>query len=188
MYWTVIILVAIFGTMFSDAVHFTGVPLIGSTIIFLGLLCFILYLWHKNEKSLNPHHINTTKREIYYWMVIFFTFCLGTASGDLVAHGFHFGLMDATLFFGCIMIIIPILLFVFKVNNIALFWITYILTRPFGAAGADLIGKPVSHGGFGLGDGTTSLIFLGIIILMIIYLQYNRQLCRRFKIISLPQT
>ncbi|WP_440682575.1 COG4705 family protein [Cysteiniphilum halobium] len=170
MYWTVIVLIAVFGTMFSDAIHYFVMPLIGSTSMFLGLLLLTLYMWYKSEGSIDPHYINTTKREIFYWVVIFFTFCLGTASGDFVAHSLHFGLMDATIFFGIFMIAIPIILYLFKINSIALFWITYILTRPFGAAGADLIGKPSSHGGFGLGDGNTALIFLGVIIILVTYL------------------
>ena len=55
-------------------------------------------------------------------------------------------------------------------HRIALFWISYILTRPLGAAGADLLGKPKEKGGLGLGDGTTSLISLVVIIGLIIYL------------------
>ena len=70
-----IILVAIFGTMFADAIHFIGVPLIVSTGCFVFLLMCIFYIWYRNEKTLDPHCINTTKREIFYWLVILITFC-----------------------------------------------------------------------------------------------------------------
>ncbi|ASK79261.1 hypothetical protein CF386_09325 [Paraphotobacterium marinum] len=167
MYWSVIILVAIFGTMFADAIHFIGVPLIVSTGCFVFLLMSIFYIWYRNEKTLDPHCINTTKREIFYWLVILFTFCLGTSSGDFVAHSLHLGYVQATIFFGLAMIFIPSILYVFRIDNITLFWITYILTRPFGASAADLIAKPKSLGGFGLGDGTTSLIFLGVMFVFV---------------------
>ena len=150
MYWTVIVLVAVSGTMFADGIHHLGVPLIISTISFIVLLLAVLGIWYASEKTLDVHSIHTTKREVFYWTVIFFTFALGTAAGDLVAGGFHLGYLDATLVFGGVIVVIPFILYTFKINQIALFWITYILTRPFGAAGADLLGKPVSHGGFGL--------------------------------------
>ncbi len=170
MYWTVIILVAVFGTMLADGVHHLGVPLMVSTISFTILLLAMLGLWYASEKTLDVHTVHTTKRELFYWSVIFFTFALGTAAGDLVADTFKLGYLDATLVFGAVIIIIPLALYLFRLNRIALFWITYILTRPFGAAGADLLGKPVSHGGLGLGDGTTSLITLAIIIALVIWL------------------
>jgi uncharacterized membrane-anchored protein len=170
MYWAVISLIAIFGTMFADGVHHLGVPLTVSTISFIVLLLLTLGIWYASEKTLDVHSIYTTKREIFYWTVIFFTFALGTAAGDLVAGSFHLGYLDATLLFGAVIIIIPFILYVLKINQIALFWITYILTRPFGAAGADLLGKPVPHGGFGLGDGTTSLITLAIMVALVTWL------------------
>ena len=68
------------------------------------------------------------------------------------------------------MVVVPAVLYMLKVNKIALFWISYILTRPFGASGGDLISHPVIKGGFGVGTGTTSLIVLGIMLVMIIYL------------------
>lgn len=167
MYWTVIILVAVFGTMFADEIHHFGVPLIVSTGSFITLLFMTLGVWYASEKTLDVHSIHTTKREIFYWIVIFLTFALGTAAGDLVSDGLQLGYLGATLAFGATMVIVPFILYVTNINKIALFWISYILTRPFGAAGADLLGKPVAHGGFGLGDGTTSIITLIIIIALI---------------------
>jgi len=170
MYWTVIVLVAVFGTMFADVIHIVGVPLFVTSGTFFVLLLAMLGIWYKSEGTLDVHTITTTKREIFYWSVIFFTFAFGTAAGDLVAGSLHLGFLDATLVFGAAIIIIPLSLFLLKVNSIALFWVSYILTRPFGASGADLLGKPVSHGGFGLGDGTTALLTLVIIIAMVSWL------------------
>ena len=99
--------------------------------------------------------------------MIFFTFALGTAAGDLVAHGFHLGFLEATLVFAAVIIVVPLILLACRINKIALFWITYILTRPFGASAADLLGKPVTRGGLGFGDGTTSLISFVIIVALI---------------------
>ena len=175
MYWTVIVLVAIFGTMLSDRIHHLGVPLLVSTTGFLLLLLLTLWIWYRSEKTLDMKSVHTPKRELFYWIVILFTFALGTAAGDLVADTFHFGLLDATLAFGVIMISVPIILYLCHINKIALFWITYILTRPFGAAGADLLAKPAAHGGYGLGDGTTSILCTAIIVVLVVYLTISHR-------------
>jgi uncharacterized membrane-anchored protein len=167
MYWSVIVLVALFGTMFADAVHHLGMPIQVSTGIFTALLLVSLGVWYASEKTLDVHSIYTTRRELFYWTVIFFTFALGTAAGDLVASGFHLGYLEATLVFFVIIIVVPLILLACRINKIALFWVTYILTRPLGAAAADLLGKPVTRGGFGWGDGTTSLISFAIIVVLI---------------------
>ena len=72
------------------------------------------------------------------------------------------------------MVVIPTTLYLFRVNKITLFWTTYILTRPFGASGADWLGKPIKAGGIGLGDGTTAstLVFM---IICIVYLSIKHK-------------
>jgi uncharacterized membrane-anchored protein len=174
-YWTVILFIAIFGTMFSDIVHHLGVPIGWETFIFLGLLFLMLGIWYGLEKSLDVHHVKTLRRELFYWSVIFFTFTFGTAAGDMVAQGLSLGFADTTLFFGACMIIIPTILYCLKINTIALFWITYILTRPFGASGADWLGKSFKNGGLGLGDGTTAIIALVFMVVLVAYLSIKHQ-------------
>jgi uncharacterized membrane-anchored protein len=175
LYWSVIVVMAIFGTMFSDLLHHSGISLIFTTIGFLFLLLITLGIWYKLENTLDMHSITTTRREIFYWLVIFFSFALGTAAGDLFADSLNLGFIGATVTFGFIMVIVPVLLWLFRINIVVLFWVSYILTRPFGAAGGDLISHSVKRGGFGLGTGTTSLIFLSIMIIMIIYLSLTHK-------------
>lgn len=167
MYWTVIVLIAVFGTMFADTIHFLGVPFYATTSTFLALLLIAFAIWHRSEKTLDMHSIYTPKRELFYWVVIFLTFCFGTAAGDWVASGLHLGFLGAVIFFGVVMLAMPTALYLLGVNSIVLFWVSYILTRPFGAAGADLLGKSISAGGLGLGDGTTSAISLIAIVILV---------------------
>ena len=47
--------------------------------------------WYGVERSLSVHTIKTTKRELFYWSAILFTFALGTAGGDLLAEGAKLG-------------------------------------------------------------------------------------------------
>jgi|SRR5579859_3949410 len=60
-------------------------------------------------------------------------------------------------------------------NEIPAFWFAYIVTRPLGASFADWFGKPQSAGGFGIGQGATSLV-LGILIIGFVgYLTISRK-------------
>ena len=51
----------------------------------------------------------------------------------------------------------------------------YILTRPLGASIGDFLSQPRDAGGLGLGTTVTSLLFLGTILGVVIYLTRTRQ-------------
>lgn len=91
-YWITVVLISVFGTLVTD--YFTdeiGVPLIASTITFTVLLMATFIVWYRSEKTLSIHSIVTSRREAFYWLTIFFTFALGTASGDLMAEALGLG-------------------------------------------------------------------------------------------------
>ena len=50
------------------------------------------------------------------------------------------------------------------------FWLAYILTRPLGANIGDYLASPRSDGGLGLGTFGTSVLFLGTILVVVVYL------------------
>ena len=50
------------------------------------------------------------------------------------------------------------------------FWIAYILTRPLGASIGDYLSQPRADGGLGLGTTVTSALFLGAILVVVVYL------------------
>jgi uncharacterized membrane-anchored protein len=50
------------------------------------------------------------------------------------------------------------------------FWLAYILTRPLGANIGDYLASPRTDGGLGLGTLGTSVVFLGTILGVVIYL------------------
>ena len=77
-----------------------GVALKATTIIFSAALLATFVAWYVSEKTLSIHSIYSTKRELFYWFAILFTFALGTAAGDLVAEGMHLGYASSALAFG----------------------------------------------------------------------------------------
>ena len=67
------------------------------------------------------------------------------------------------------------MLFRSKLNAILAFWVAYILTRPFGASFGDWLSQPKKYGGLDLGTTGTSVVFLGIIILLVAYLSITKK-------------
>ena len=169
-YWLAVVLISIFGTLVTDnLVDIYGVPLQTTTIIFSIGLAATFAAWYASEKTLSIHTIFTTKREGFYWAAILFTFALGTAAGDLVAEGMHFGYAISALVFAAVIALVTIAHLVFKLNAVLAFWIAYVLTRPFGASCGDLLSQPVSNGGLGLGTVGTSALFLAVILGLVTY-------------------
>lgn len=169
-YWLTVSMVAIFGTMAADVLHIgLGVPYLASTIFFGVALLAIFAVWYKTEKTLSIHSIYTIRREIFYWLTVMATFALGTATGDMTAYTLGLGFLASGILFIVLFAIPTVLYFVFKRNEVLLFWIAYILTRPLGASFADWLGVPHDLGGLDLGRGWVSLVLIVMIVGMVIY-------------------
>jgi uncharacterized membrane-anchored protein len=171
LYWLVVVLISVVGTLITDnMVDNFGVTLQTTTIIFGVALLATFVVWYAYEKTLSIHSIFTTRRELFYWAAILFTFALGTAAGVLTAEGLGLGYAKSALLFGSLIGVTTISYYLFKVNAVAAFWIAYILTRPLGASFGDLLSQPLANGGLGLGTVVTSMLFLVSIAAMVIYL------------------
>jgi uncharacterized membrane-anchored protein len=170
-YWLAVVLISIVGTLITDnLVDNFGVPLMTTTIVFSIALMATFALWYAYEKTLSIHTIFTTRREVYYWLAILFTFSLGTAAGDLVAEHFELGYLTTGLLFGGIIAAIAFAYYVFKIDGILAFWLAYILTRPLGASFGDLLSQPFEYGGLGFGTIITSALFLITIVFIVAYM------------------
>ncbi|WP_246197247.1 hypothetical protein [Cytobacillus depressus] len=174
-YWLTVVLISVVGTLGSDNLADNlGVPLGTTTIIFLIAMLVTFAAWYTSEKTMSIHSINTTKREAFYWLAILFTFALGTAAGDLIAEGLNLGYWRSALLFAVLIGVVTIAYYSFKMNAVLAFWIAYILTRPFGASLGDFLSQPRHAGGLGLGTVGTSVIFLVIILVLVIYLTKSK--------------
>jgi len=147
-YWLVVVLVSVVGTLVSDTLVDTyGIALQTTSLVFAGTLAIVFAAWYRSEKTLSVHDVRTTRRELFYWSAILATFALGTSAGDLISEASHLGYSLSALLFAGLIAAIAIAYFVFKINGIVAFWIAYILTRPLGASLGDLLSQPVSAGG-----------------------------------------
>ena len=175
-YWIAVVLLSVFGTLITDnLVDNFRVPLETTTAVFSVALAITFAAWYTTERTLDISTIHTTRRELFYWAAILFTFALGTAAGDLLAEGLALGYAVATLLFAAAIGIIAVAHFRFGLNAVFSFWAVYVLTRPLGASLGDLLSQPGSKGGVGLGSSVTSLLFLVTIAVLIAYLTRNPQ-------------
>ncbi len=175
-YWLAVVLVSVVGTQITDnLVDNFGVTLQTTTLIFSVGLIATFVAWYQSEKTLSVHTIVTTKREIFYWLTILFTFALGTAAGDLIAEKFSLGYFYSALLFATLIAVVAIAHFKFRLHTVASFWIAYILTRPLGASIGDYLSQARDDGGLGLGTTVTSGIFLTAILGLVVYLTLTKK-------------
>lgn len=175
-YWIAVVLISIVGTLVTDnLVDNFGVSLYTTSAGFTIALIVTFICWQASEGTLSIHSISTDRREIFYWLAILFTFALGTSVGDLVAEVFGLGYVMTGLIFGGIIAAIALAHFFLKLGAITAFWLAYILTRPLGASLGDYLSQPVEYGGLGLGTIYTSLIFLGLIAAIVVFMTIRHE-------------
>ncbi len=174
-YWLAVVMVGVFGTMAADVLHVGfHVPYIASSILYAVVLAAVFVTWQRTERTLSIHEVDTTRRELFYWAAVVATFAMGTAVGDLTATTFGLGYDYSIVLFAVIIVVPAIGYRWLKWNAILTFWFAYVVTRPLGASFADWLGKPVSVGGLGWGDGRVSLILTLLIAIGVAYLAITR--------------
>ena len=174
LYWMSVVLISIFGTLVTDNLtDAMGVPLEVSTIVFSVALAITFAVWYSKEKTLSIHSIFTSKREAFYWLTILFTFALGTASGDLMAESLGLGYLVTGLIVVGVVVAVSVA-WKFGLDSVLSFWIVYIMTRPLGASLGDYLSQPHKYGGLGLGATITTVVFVGAILLTVIFLAVTK--------------
>ncbi len=175
-YWLLVVMVAVFGTMVADVTHIVlGIPYYISTIAFAIILTVVFLIWFRMERTLSIHSIYTKRRETFYWAAVLATFALGTATGDMTAMTLHLGYFVSGLIF-TMLFLLPLLFYrLFGMSEVFAFWFAYVMTRPLGASFADWFGMPHSVGGLGYGRGWVSLVLTLCIIGIVGYLSVTRK-------------
>src|SRR3954452_18579534 len=169
-YWLAVVLISVVGTLLTDNLtdgH--GVPLWISSTVFAVLLATVFSIWYARERTLSIHTIVTTPREAFYWVTVLVTFALGTAVGDwtLELTGWSPG---KSVLLPLALILAVLVAWRLGMGPVLSFWLAYILTRPLGANIGDSLASTRADGGLGLGTLGTSVLFLGTILAVVVYL------------------
>lgn len=168
LFWGVILLTSTAGTTLSDTMDRTlelGYAK-GSTILLAGLLC-TLALWKSRTGSLAVERIHTREGELLYWTTIVFSNTLGTALGDYLADDSGLGFAGGALLLGALLAAVVVAAFHTPLSKTALFWVAFVLTRPFGATLGDFLTKPREDGGLALGTAYASLVLALVLLVML---------------------
>jgi uncharacterized membrane-anchored protein len=179
LYWIVILMTSTAGTTMSDFMDRTlGLGYMRGSLILIACLLVVLAAWRISEKTLSVSNIQTTKAELFYWTAILFSNTLGTALGDFLADDSGLGFLGGTTLIGGLLGLVVLAAIFSRLNRVMLFWVAFVLTRPFGATFGDLLTKPIAKGGLNFGTVGSSLILASLLAIFVIYtnMMENRML------------
>ena len=167
-YWTTILATSTAGTTISDFMDRTlGLGYAMGSIILASLLTVTLIAWKITEKSLSVSDIVSKRGEIFYWTAILISNTLGTALGDFLSDNSGLGFAGGAILIGSILLLLVLLFYFTKISHIILFWLAFVLTRPFGATFGDLLTKTTEKGGLDFGTKGSSLILFIILVVLV---------------------
>lgn len=174
LYWGVIVATTTAGTTLADFVDRSlGIGYLGGSSILLVLLVATLGLWYWSLGSVSISTIASRKAEIFYWVTIMFSQTLGTALGDWMADGkagLGLGYEGGAMVFAAGLAIVAAAYYWTNWSHTLLFWVAFILTRPFGATFGDLLDKPLASGGLALSRYSASAALAVLMIICILFL------------------
>ena len=170
LYWSVILTTSTAGTTMSDYMDRTlGLGYAKGSLILVTCLLGVLVVWRFSEKTLSVSNIQTTRAELFYWAAILFSNTLGTALGDFLADDSGLGFFGGATLIGGLLLLVALASYVTRLSRVMLFWIAFVLTRPFGATFGDLLTKPLELGGLGFGTVGASLILAMLLVAVVMY-------------------
>ena len=188
-YWLVFTSTSVAGTTISDFMDRTlGLGYATGTVILVTLLGITLIVWYLSEASLSVTNIKTLKGEIFYWLAFLIANTLGTAFGDFLADSSGLGFAGGAILISAILGLTLLAYYFTRISHIALFWIAFVLTRPFGATFGDLLTKPTATGGLGFGTFGTSFILTTLLVMSVIKSWYNEVTANRVIAGALAET
>lgn len=169
LYWIVILSTSTAGTTMSDFMDRTlELGYATGSMILIAILLAIFAAWRLSGDSLNVTKVQSFRGEMFYWMAILFSNTLGTALGDYLADDSGLGFAGGALLIGSAIGVVVLLKYFTKISTVALFWVAFVLTRPFGATLGDLMTKSHEKGGLDFGTIGSSAVLAGILLVMIV--------------------
>ena len=165
LFWTAIIATTTAGTEISDFLdrslglgYFTG-----SIILVIGL-ALSLAVWYYRVGNLRVYPITTPSAETMFWLAVLFSNSLGTAFGDYLVDNVGLTFIQGALVTAGIILAVAALHYFTRINDVLLFWIAFVFTRPFGATFGDFLTKPTDAGGLSMPRGYASLVTLALLL------------------------
>jgi uncharacterized membrane-anchored protein len=175
LFWTAIIATTTAGTEISDFMDRSlGLGYgWGSAILVTGLL-LALAIWFLRDHNLRVYPIVKRDAEVCFWIAVLLSNSLGTAFGDFLVDDLGLTFMQGAFVTAGVIGVVAALHYLTSLNDVLLFWIAFIFTRPFGATFGDFLTKPLDHGGLNLPRGYASLATLALLLATLYISTRNR--------------
>lgn len=169
LYWLVILSTSTAGTTMSDFMDRTlGLGYATGSLLLSGILVGIFLAWRWSGLSLSVAEIRSRKAEGLYWTAILFSNTLGTALGDFLADDSGLGFAGGAALIASMLAVVVGAYYLSSISRVLLFWIAFVLTRPFGATMGDVLTKPLDKGGLNLGTVGSSAVLAGILVFFVV--------------------
>ncbi|MCB9778910.1 MAG: hypothetical protein H6742_10135 [Alphaproteobacteria bacterium] len=165
LYWAVILSTSTAGTTMSDFLdRSVGLGYASGAALLATLLVAVLVTWRLTLGSIAVDDVRTVRTEAFYWTAILVSNTLGTALGDYLADDSGLGFLGGAAVIGSAIAVTAALAFATRLSRVGLFWVAFVLTRPFGATFGDLLTKPIDKGGLDLGTAGSSAVLFVILL------------------------
>ena len=175
LYWTVIVSTSTAGTTMSDYMDRTlGLGYAKGSLILIAILLTVFVYWRASAHSLSVENIKTSKVELLYWIAILFSNTLGTALGDFLADDSGLGFGGGAILVGGLLALVVVPTWYTKISKVFLFWIAFVLTRPFGATMGDVLTKSHEKGGLDFGTIGASAVLATILGIFLVFSAFNQ--------------
>jgi uncharacterized membrane-anchored protein len=168
LFWAAIIATTTVGTEISDFMDRSlGLGYLGGSLLLVAGLATVLAIWYRREGDLSVYPIFRRDAEIMFWLAVLFSNSLGTAFGDFLVDDAGLTFIQGAFVTAGVILIVAALHYFTRLNDVLLFWIAFVFTRPFGATFGDFLTKPIDAGGLDLPRGYASLITLTLLGLVL---------------------
>ena len=179
LYWLAIIATTTAGTEVSDLMDRSlGLGYAVGSLVLVACLIAVLTVWYYRDRDLSVYPIVRKDAETTYWLAIVFSNSLGTAFGDYLTDNMGLSYIQGALLTATVIGVVIALHYVTKLNDILLFWLAFIFTRPFGATFGDFLTKPIDKGGLALSRGLSSTIAF---LLLAVVLYFSERSERKYR-------
>lgn len=165
LFWLAIIATTTAGTEISDFMDRSlGLGYFAGSIILAVGLALTLTIWRMRVGTLRVYPIARREAEIMFWSAVLFSNSLGTAFGDYLVDGLGLSFIQGAVVTAGIIAAVALVHYFTRIDDVILFWIAFIFTRPFGATFGDFLTKPLEDGGLNLPRGEASLVTLCLLV------------------------
>ncbi len=165
LFWLAIIATTTAGTEISDFMDRSlGLGYFAGSLILVAGLILTLAVWYYRDRDLRVYPLVRRDAEIMFWRAVLFSNSLGTAFGDYLVDDAGLTFIEGALVTAGIILVVGALHYFTRLNDVVLFWIAFVFTRPFGATFGDFLTKPTDVGGLNLPREYASVVTLGLLL------------------------